>query len=120
MAEPTSATTLSLVGLGVALFGAAAGPYAAIIFAALAGGLYSTSRYETSSKASAAWTLLRIVVVAVVLSGAAVWGIETTFGWSSPHLVALVAFTIALFYDKWPEWAARVIEGFVNRKSSGG
>ena len=120
MAEPTSASTLSVVGLGVALFGATLGPYAAIVMGALAGGMYAISRTDVGgNKTAAALLLLRIVIVAVVMSGAALWGLSVAFGWDSPHLVSVVAFLIGLFYDRWPVWAETVIEGFVARKAAG-
>jgi hypothetical protein len=120
MAEPTSVSSISLVGLGVALFGTAAGPYAAIVFAALAGALYSTSRFESQSRLAAGLALLRVVLVAVAVSGAAVWALQTAVGVSSEHVIPLVSFAIALWYDHWPAWGKRAIEMVIRRRLNGG
>lgn len=118
MSDPASSGSLSLVGLGVALFGVAAGPYAAVVMAALAGGMYVVSRADTGGRRLAAGLLLvRIVITAVVLSGVALWALHEMFGWDSAHLVSLVAFAIATFYDKWPTWGERFIDAFISRKA---
>ena len=69
MAEPASTTSLSLAGLMITLFGAALGPYAAIVCAALAGAMYSVSRADTGGARRGVLTLLQIVVTAIVLTG---------------------------------------------------
>lgn len=115
MAEPTSTTSLSLAGLMITLFGAALGPYAAIVCAALAGAMYSVSRINTGGARRGVLILIQIVVTAVVLTGAVLWIIETSTGLQSPHLLAIVAFVIAVYFERWVGWGHRIIEGFVDR-----
>lgn len=69
MAEPTSTASISLTVLAVGFFGPLAGPYAVIVFAALAGAMWPLSAHTTGSKLAGAWLLLRCTLTAVLLTG---------------------------------------------------
>lgn len=71
MAEPTVTTTagISLTTIAVALLGPLAGPYAVIVFAALAGAMWPLSASTTPGKLAGAWLLLRCTLTAVLLTG---------------------------------------------------
>lgn len=86
MAEPTSTAAggISLAALSVAMLGPLAGPYALIVFAALAGALWPLSSAEPMTRKAGAWLLLRCTLTSVALTGAlsgivqAQWGVRTT------------------------------------------
>lgn len=69
MAEPTSTASISLTVLAVSFLGPLAGPYAVIVFAALAGAMWPLSAHTTGSKLEGAWLLTRCTLTAVILTG---------------------------------------------------
>lgn len=101
MAEPTSTTTIGVYGLFVALFGTLAGQWAVIIFASLAGGLWTVGRYETESKKESGMLLLKVVSTAVVFTGVLAAVIESSVGIDAKSLLAPVAYSIGFLGDRW-------------------
>jgi hypothetical protein len=100
MAEP-SATSLSITALAIAVLGPMAGPYALIVFAALAGALWPLSTMPTVTRAQGAAFLLRVVALAVVLTGTAAYWIESTYKVPAVESVSLVAFLIGAVGNGW-------------------
>jgi hypothetical protein len=100
MAEP-SATSLSITALAIAVLGPMAGPYALIVFAALAGALWPLSTMPTVTRAQGAAFLLRVVAGAVVLTSFAAYWIESTYNVPAVESVALVAFLIGAMGNGW-------------------
>ena len=68
MAEPTTTGSISLAVIFVAVLGPLAGPYALIVFSALAGALWPLSAHATETRAEGAWLLLRCTLTAVILT----------------------------------------------------
>lgn len=100
MAEPSS-TSLSITALAIAVLGPMAGPYALIVFAALAGALWPLSTMPTVTRAQGAAFLLRVVAGAVVLTSFAAYWIESTYKVPAVESVALVAFFIGAVGNGW-------------------
>lgn len=102
MPEPTSTSAgISLAALFVTLLGPLAGPYALIVFAALAGALWPLSASETTSRAAGAWLVLRCTLTAVALTSGLAALLQTH--WSIPATEALspVAFLIGALGNGW-------------------
>lgn len=101
MPEPTSTSGLSLAAVSIALLGPMAGPYALIVFAALAGALWPLSASETISKAAGAKLLLRCTLTAVALTYAMALVLQSQ--WQIPAVEALspVAFVIGALGNGW-------------------
>lgn len=100
MAEP-SATSLSITALAIAVLGPMAGPYALIVFAALAGALWPLSTMPTVTRAQGAAFLLRVVLGAVVLTSSAAYLIEHLYQVPAIESFALVAFAIGAVGNGW-------------------
>lgn len=100
MAEP-SATSLSITALAIAVLGPMAGPYALIVFAALAGALWPLSTMPTVTRAQGAAFLLRVVLGAVVLTSSAAYLIEHLYQVPAIESFALVAFGIGAVGNGW-------------------
>lgn len=101
MPEPTSTSGLSLAAVSIALLGPMAGPYALIVFAALAGALWPLSASETISKSAGAKLLLRCTLTAVALTYAMALVLQSQ--WQIPAVEALspVAFVIGALGNGW-------------------
>lgn len=101
MPEPTSTSGLSLAAVAIALLGPMAGPYALIVFAALAGALWPLSASETISKSAGAKLLLRCTLTAVALTSALALALQNH--WQIPAVEALspVAFMIGALGNGW-------------------
>lgn len=112
MAEPTSttATTVGLYSLFITLFGVAAGEYALIIFASLAGGIWAVGSIKTIDRKAAGRLLLKIVAMAIVLTGCAANFVEWKWGWPMKQALAPVAFIIGFLGNRWHPLVNRVIE----------
>lgn len=108
MNEPTT-TSAGITALAVAILGPLAGEYAAIVFAALAGGFWplSGSKDAMTTKQGAMF-LLRIVLTASVLTGLLAWYIEKEFGIAARNVLAPVAFLIGMIGDGWRDIVRRV------------
>jgi hypothetical protein len=100
MAEPSS-STLSITALAIALLGPMAGPYALIVFAALAGALWPLSTMPTVTRAQGASFLVRVVAASVVLTGTAAYWIESTYSVPAAQSFAVVAFLIGAMGNGW-------------------
>ena len=93
--EPTSAGTIGITALFVALLGPFAGEYAVIVFAALAGAMWPLLRTkDTSSRRDGGWFLLKIVFTSVALTGGITYWIETNYGFPARFGAPVVAFAI--------------------------
>jgi len=101
MAEPTTTAGISLTALAVALLGPLAGPYALIIFAALAGALWPLSMVDTETRRAGAWLLVRCTLTAVVLTGVVAAVISTQWGYAPSETLAPVAFFIGALGNGW-------------------
>jgi hypothetical protein len=100
MAEP-STSTLSITALAIALLGPMAGPYALIVFAALAGALWPLSTMQTVTRAQGAAFLLRVVMASVMLTGAAAYYIESTYNVPATQSLAVLSFLIGAMGNGW-------------------
>lgn len=101
MAEPASTSSTSLAAALVVVLGPVAGEYAAVVFAALAGALWPLSAKSGITRLDGAWLLLRLVLTAIVLTGAVVWLIYRQTGVPLTVSAAPVAFVIAAIGDRW-------------------
>jgi len=101
MAEPSTTTTFSVTALAIALLGPMAGPYALIVFAALAGALWPLSTMPTVSRAQGASFLLRVVATAVVLTGGVAAWLESAYQVSASNSLAVAAFAIGAMGNGW-------------------
>lgn len=99
MSEPTSSITIT--ALLIAIFGAAAGQYACIIMAALAGALWPLSTMEVSSRGQGAMFLLRVVSAAVILTGSVAYWLETKYRFPAAYGLSGVAFLIGALGNGW-------------------
>lgn len=93
-AEPTSAGSLSVSALLIAILGPLGGEYAAIIFAALGGALWPLQTMKGINKRAGAFFLFRVVVTAVLVTGAATYWLETRYGFPARHGMTVVAFLV--------------------------
>lgn len=121
MAEP-STSTLSITALAIAVLGPLAGPYALIIFAALAGALWPLSTMATVTRAQGAAFLLRVVMTSVMLTGAAAWWIESTYHVPATQSVAVLSFVIGAMGNGWKPVLAglrNALIGLVGRLGAG-
>ena len=105
MAEPATTTSAGIVAIAIVLLGPIAGEHAAIPFCALAGALWALSSAKCETRAQGALLVLRLVLTAVVLTGACVWLLEDLYSWPARHVLPGVAFLIGLFGHRWPSLA---------------
>jgi hypothetical protein len=101
MAEPTSTSATSLTVIAIAAVGPAAGPYAVVVMAALAGALWPLSAMEGLTRRTGAWLLLRIVATAVVLGGAGAAMLERWLSVPAAESGAAAAFVIGAVGTGW-------------------
>lgn len=125
VAEPTITTagSVSLTVLFVALLGPMAGPYILIALAALAGALWPLSASPTSSRAEGAWLLLRCALTALVLTGVIAGLIERLWGVPVNEGLAPVALLIGAMGNGWrPVFSALAVvaRGRVGNQQNGG
>lgn len=107
MPATTSSAGISLTVLSVAVLGPTLGPYALIVFAALAGALWPLSAADTPSKVAGAWFMLRCTLTAVLLTASLASMIELAWGYSAMEALAPVAFLIGALGNGWrPVFAA--------------
>ena len=100
MAEP-STSSISITALAIAVLGPMAGPYALIVFAALAGALWPLSTMPTVTRAQGAAFLLRVVAGAVVLTSSSAYLLEHLYKVPAMESFALVAFVIGAIGNGW-------------------
>ena len=123
MAEPTSTSGMSLAVLAIAVLGPMVGPYAVIIFAALAGAMWPLSSAETISRASGAWLLIRVTTTAVVLTVFLAAAIERNWGLPALEALAPVALMIGALGNGWRvvwDALAGAIRTLLERLAGGG
>jgi len=101
MAEPTTTGSFSLAVIAVALFGPLAGPYALIVFAALAGAQWPLSSDSTLTWLQGGWLLLRCTLTAVVLTGAVSAYLQTRYSVRIDESAGYVAFAIGALGNGW-------------------
>lgn len=113
MAEP-STSTLSIAALAIALLGPAAGPYALIVFASLAGALWPLSTMPTVTRMQGAAFLVRVVAASVVLTGSASYWVEATYQVPAVQSFAVVAFVIGAMGNGWRPVLAGLRNALIN------
>jgi len=101
MPEPTSTSGLSLAAVSVALLGPMAGPYALIVFAALAGALWPLSASETMTRAAGFWLLLRCTLTAVALTTGLSALLQSHLAIPATEALSPVAFLIGALGNGW-------------------
>lgn len=101
MAEPTTASGVSITALLIALLGPLAGQYTVIVMAALAGALWPLSTMVMTSRKAGAAFLFRIVTTAVLLSGSAAYYLEVNYQLPAAHGMAVAAFLIGAMGNGW-------------------
>lgn len=116
MAEPTTSTAATgLVALAIAFLGPAAGEYAVIVLAALAGALWALQRMPTHTRADGALLVFRLVLTAVVLTGGAAWWLETQHQLPSQQVLAPIAFLIGGWGERLPALVDMLIDRLTKR-----
>lgn len=104
MTEPsTGAGGASVVVATIALFGPAAGEYAAVLFGALSGALWALSSREGITRSQGALMVVRLVLTAFVLTGLVAAWIESQWAVPAKTALAPAALTIAAIGDRWRE-----------------
>jgi len=102
MPEPTtSAAGISIAALSIALLGPLAGPYALILFAALAGSLWPLSAANTATRIEGAWLVLRCTLTSVVLTGGATAWLQSEYDVHVDESIAPVAFAFGALGNGW-------------------
>lgn len=103
MSEPVAPAiaAVSLVTLGVAMFGPQAGPYAVIVLGSIGGGLWALSGTALDSTRAGVWLMLRCVVTAVVLTAIIAGVVGPFFGVPVTEAYAVVAFGIGMLGNRW-------------------
>jgi hypothetical protein len=101
MAEPTSTGSAGLAVVLIALLGPAAGEYATIVFAALAGSLWPLSSRSSPSRSDGAFFVIRLVLTASVLTSVVSWYVERKLSLPTHNALAPVAFSIGAIGDNW-------------------
>lgn len=101
MPEPTSTAGLSLTAFAIALMGPFAGPYSAIVFAALAGALWPLSSTEGLTRTAGAWLMLRCVLTATVLTSGASAFLAARYDIPPTELLSPVAFVLSAMGNGW-------------------
>lgn len=97
----TTAGSITLTVFFVALFGPLAGPYALIVFAALAGALWPLSAQATATRTEGAWLLLRCTLTAVILTVFAASLLDRLWGVPVNEGLAPVALLIGALGNGW-------------------
>lgn len=93
MTEPT-VTTFIGAGAAAALLGPVLGPYALIVFGAVAGSLLAMGKVRTATWREGAWFVLVGVLLATAITGAVAWALETYLQIPAP--IALMPVSAAI------------------------
>lgn len=126
MHEPGTSSGFVLVSAAVALLGPILGPFALLLFGAVAGSFLAMSKAGTMTRWQGVLYVLVGVALSLALSGVCIWLLEKHT--SIPGHLALVpvAFVIAAGRDHLWELLRRIwgavgdfIEGFLRRKGGG-
>lgn len=116
--EPTATATAgvalsaSLTGAMAAAVGPVLGPWLAVAVCALAGGMWAVGRSQTGSRLSAVWLLARILITAVVLSGAVASLVSGFVPMTEEHLQPFVAFCLGAIGDKFDTFREDLMQRF--------
>ena len=113
MPEPTSTAGLSLTAFAIALLGPFAGPYSAIVFAALAGALWPLSSTDGLTRSAGAWLLLRCVLTATVLTSTASAALASQYDIPPTELLSPVAFVLSAMGNGWKP-VIKALSGFLS------
>lgn len=113
MPEPTSTAGLSLTAFAIALLGPFAGPYSAIVFAALAGALWPLSSTDGLTRSAGAWLLLRCVLTATVLTSTASAILASQYDIPPTELLSPVAFVLSAMGNGWKP-VIKALSGFLS------
>jgi len=122
MAEPSTSAGVSLTVIGIALLGPMAGPYAVIVFAALAGAMWPLSASQTESRLAGAGLLLRVTLTAIVITLFIATIIERAWGVPPDESLGSVALAIGALGNSWRTiWSAAAsgVRGFLRRLGGG-
>lgn len=114
MAEPTSTGGITLTALLIAFLGPLAGPYAAIVMAALIGALWPLAVMPSMTHREGASFLFRIVATAVMLSTVGAWVLETHYGVPAVHGMAVVSFFIGALGNGWQPVLSALRQGLAS------
>lgn len=110
MAEPTTTSgSVSLAAILIALLGPAAGQYATIVFAALAGALWPLSTRSGMTKGEGALMVLRLVLTSAALTGVLAFYVEASWDIPATTTLAPGAFAISAIGDSWKTLIASAI-----------
>lgn len=102
MAEPTiTGGGISLSVIAIAILGPLAGPYALIVFSALAGALWPLSASPTPTRSDGAWLLLRCTITAVLLTVFIAQGLDRFWAIPATEALAPVALIIGAMGNGW-------------------
>lgn len=102
MAEPTTTTGLSLTALAIAVLGPMAGPYSAILFAALAGSLWPLSSVEGLTRMAGAGLVVRCVLTSIVLTSTGAALVSSVYSNVPPiEFLSPVAFFLGALGNGW-------------------
>lgn len=107
MPEPTSTTSIGLLGLFVTLLGPLLGPYALILFGAMLGAATALSARDGSSTLAGLGFLVREVLTAVLFTVAITAALERWMDWPADMVMGGVAYCIGWQWDQlstrlWP------------------
>lgn len=114
MAEPTSTSSIGLMGLFVMLAGPLAGPYVYVLFGATLGAATALTRHEPASAVAGIWFLVRIASTALLFTGAGTYVLEGIApAIPVEYLMGAVAYAIGWRWDwiadrAWPALAQRL------------
>ena len=103
MTDPTTATAAagaSFTGGMIILLGPVIGPWVAVILASFAGGMWAIGKADTETRLNAFVMLVRIVMTALVLTGAVATLAADYLQSLGEHILPAVAFSIGLVGDK--------------------
>jgi hypothetical protein len=123
MTEPASTSAVSITALSIALLGPLAGPYALIVFAALAGSLWPISASDASSRLANAFLLLRCTLMAVIFTSVIAQWLQAQYQLQAIELLAPVAFVIGALGNGWRSvinLVADSLKTVINRISGAG
>lgn len=101
MAEPASTTSVTLTAISIGILGPLAGPYALIVMAALAGALWPLSTMGHVTRRKGAYFLLKVVMTAVILTGASAYFLEERYAIPAFQSFAVIAFFIGALGNGW-------------------
>lgn len=123
MAEPTTAGSFSLAVIAVATLGPLAGPYAVIVFSALAGAQWPLASDKTLTWFQGGWLLIRCTLTAIILTGAISAYLQARYGMAPDSSIGWVAFAIGALGNGWKpviNSLTSALEAFASRFGGGG